>query len=459
VIRDRAMPWLRRHVSHPAWRWKDDSAVARYLAEARGAQHLDPETLSRRQWEQLGALLDHCWQHVPFYRQRFERLGLHPGDLRGWEDFARLPPLTKRDLQREREALRSRWLPAGDEPRENMTGGSTGEPLHFFSSKRRNERREASTIRHNEWTGWRLGEPMVVLWGAPRDLAPLRALKPRLRHLLLEGHDVLDTMNLSREALERFVRRLRRRPPRVWLAYARSALLVARYLRELGLDDVQARAVITSAEVLQPEERELVESVLGARVYDRYGCRETSVVASECGHRTDHAMHVNADSLLVEVVEREPGGAGKILLTDLHNLATPFVRYQVEDVSRLVHEPCPCGRGLPLLAPLSGRVTDFLVTADRRLVSGIGVCTYLVTQLSRVERGQFEQERPGEVLFRCVAAPGFGEEDRRGILAACEQLLGADTRVEIALVEEIPRSASGKLPFTISRIDPFEVLA
>src|SRR5207244_3598177 len=99
--------------------------------------------------------------------------------------------------------------------------------------------------------------------------------------------------------------------PRIIQAYARSAVLFARYLREHGLTPHRPRAIITSAEMLEEHERRLLEDVFGCPVFNRYGCREVSVVASECPAHS--GLHIMAEGLYVEIeTARGPAAAGEM---------------------------------------------------------------------------------------------------------------------------------------------------
>lgn len=455
--------WLTRNVFHPLWALKDGSLVRRYMADAERVQFLPAAELEELQWTRLQTLLAHAEASVPYYRDLFRERGLSASDIRSWTDFEALPILTKGILQQEKERLKAERLPdPSDECQLNRTGGSTGEPLEFLSTRRRGELREATTIRHNRWTGWNLGEPMAVIWGAAQDLGGIASLKARLRYALLEKHLTLNTVSMDAARMREFAEQLKRHRPKTWLAYANSSVLFIRFLREQQIDGLSPEAVITSAEMLSEGNRRLIEETLDCRVYDRYGCRELSVIASECGHRADHAMHIAADVLKVEIAASPPGelGAeqGKIIITDLMNFGTPFIRYQIEDISSFAEGSCSCGRALPLLAPVTGRTSDFLVTADGRVVAGTALTILLLAELPGIARGQLLQYERGKVIFRMVPEGDPSVETTREILAACRGALGTDTKVEVEIVEEIPVTASGKFPFAISKVDPFEVL-
>lgn len=449
---------LSRKLAFPFWAWKDGSRVREYLDEVERHQFLGTAALEALQHERLRTLLDHAYRNVPYYRGVFDDLGARPHEIRNWEDFAAIPSLTRSRMRSAGEALRAQSLPPGDLAVENHTGGSTGEPVRFWLSEQRNAYARASAIRHDRWSGWALGEETAVLWGAVRDLAAA-GWKPRIRNALLERTIQLDASQLDRARMEHFVAVLRKRRPKFWLTYAGVLSLFLRFLEERGIDDLRPQAIISSAEVLRPEDRERVRRQLGCEVFDRYGAREVAVIASECGRSPDHALHLNADVMRVEIEQGdENSGPGKILVTDLLSFAMPFVRYAIGDVSELSGDVCDCGRSLPLIRPIQGRSGDFIVTAEGRVVSGVALAVYLLGRLRTVEKAQIVQERRGEIRIRFVA-PGAGPGEAEAELRqGCDEWIGDDTRVEFEAVEDIPVSASGKFPFTVSSLDPLETL-
>src|SRR5262245_32968401 len=386
------------------WRRGERRQLA-YEREFDLTQHLSTDELRHLQWTRLQALLRHAHERCPFYRRRFG--DIRPGDLRCLEDLRRLPILEKRDIQEHGAEMIAQGWPADDLIR-NQTGGSTGTPISFYLCKDRKCSRAAATLRHNAWAGWQVGDRAAVIWGAPRD-QPGDSFRDRLRGTLVREPLWLDTSAVTEESLIAFHKQLWRYRPTVIQAYARSAVLFARYVAENRLTPYRPRSLVTSAEVLEPADRELLEEVFGCPVYNRYGCREFSVIASECPAHT--GMHVMAEGLFVEIETpagpARPGEMGSLLITDLLNPAMPMIRYRIGDLGSWASQPCPCGRRLPLLQEVAGRVTDFLVGGDGRLVSGVYLATYVVAQRPSLGQVQIVQTRAGEVVYRVCPGPGF----------------------------------------------------
>jgi phenylacetate-CoA ligase len=447
---------LVRNVLTPLLLWRrGESRQIAYEREFEQTQYLSLDELHHLQWTRLRALLRHAHQRCPFYRRRFEQVGLDPDDIRSLDDLRWLPVLEKRDIQEHAAEMITLGWPEHDLIR-NQTGGSTGTPIVFYLSRDRKCSRAAATLRHNGWAGWRCGDRAAVIWGAPRD-RPADTWRSRLRGALLREPLWLDTAALTESSLQHFQRELIRYRPRIIQAYARSAVLFARYVAEKGLRPYRPAAIVTSAEVLEAKDRELLETVFGCPVFNRYGCREFSVVASECPAHS--GLHVMAEGLYVEIEtpagRAEPGQPGSILVTDLLNQAMPMIRYRIGDMGSWASRPCPCGRSLPLLGEVAGRVTDFLVGADGRLVSGVYLATYVVAHRPSLGQVQIHQSRAGHVVYRLRPGPGFDNDaDALYLRQATREHLGAATTSDVELVSELPTEQSGKFLFSRSSVAP-----
>ncbi|HZV03995.1 MAG TPA: hypothetical protein VE999_02800 [Gemmataceae bacterium] len=449
-------PQLVRNVFLPMSLWRGgERAQMSYLREFERTQFLSAGEIRELQWRRLRALLHHAYAQCPFYRDRFDRAGLAPNDLRGLEDLRVLPALEKRDIQEQGDDMVARNWPRGDLIA-NQTGGSTGAPVAFYLSKARKCSRAAATLRHNRWAGWQVGDRAAVIWGAPRD-RPADTWRGRLRGALLREPVWLDTANLTEESLEEFHTTLLRYRPRIIQAYARSAVLFARYLQARGLTPHRPHSIVTSAEVLEADERRLLEDVFGCPVFNRYGCREVSVVASECPAHS--GLHIMAEGLFLEIEmphgPAAPGEMGAILVTDLLNHAMPLIRYRIGDMGAWASGTCPCGRGLPRLERVAGRVTDFLVGCDSRLVSGVYLATYVVAHRPSLGQVQILQNKPGAVTYRIKPGRDFQHEsDLEYLRSTTRRYLGAEMKIDSEVVDELPAEPSGKFLFSRSTVAP-----
>jgi phenylacetate-CoA ligase len=159
--------------------------------------------------------------------------------------------------------------------------------------------------------------------------------------------------------------------------------------------------------------------------------------------------------MLVEFVVGDrparPGEVGEVLVTDLLNEAMPFIRYKIGDMGAPLDGPCPCGRGLPRMQMVAGRVTDFIHTPDGRWLSGVAINTYLISQVPGIRQAQIVQDQCNRLRFRLVES-GQGSQAAEDFLREqVPKMFGRDMRYSTEWVAQIPPEASGKIRVTISR--------
>lgn len=460
------MPLLSRLCAYPLLVATGETRRLSYLKEFRNTQYLSPDELRCLQLLRLKDLLNHAYSTCPFYRSRLDREGFNQRDYSrksGIEELAKLlgsiPPLTKSMIQKHSSELMSKAIPAGQSTR-NQTGGSTGQPISFLVDDEREESRCAAELRHDEWAGLSIGDRRAVIWGAPLDL-PSMKLRSKFRRWLLGPTLWLDTGNLSKKKMLDFDQRLKRFRPKVFVAYANAIVLLAEFYKAQGIQPYSPHSIITSAEVLTPTGRSVVEQVFQAPVFNRYGCREVSVIASEC--EKHDGMHVMAEGLLVEILnDGRPvaaGEVGEIVVTDLLNRAMPLIRYKIGDIGTWAEGACSCGRSLPRLKSLDGRNTDFVVSSTGKIVSGVFLATYVLAARPSLGQVQLHQSEAGKVLYKICPAAGFSRDSDLDFLRqATLQHVGEDTKVQFEVTDQIPAEQSGKYRFCKSTVNPFALL-
>ena len=140
---------------------------------------------------------------------------------------------------------------------------------------------DASAIRHDRWAGYDIGDKFAAIWGHRGDVSSLTNLVGKIKERILLRSKILDSSSMSRQVMEKFMQELRSFQPRTILAYANAMHYLPNIARE-RCTDIRPKSIITTAEVLHEHQRTEIEEVFGCRVFNRYGCREVSVIASEC---------------------------------------------------------------------------------------------------------------------------------------------------------------------------------
>lgn len=447
---------LNRHLLQPLAAMKAGSKHLRYLRYLQQTQFDTPDVVAARQLGMLKQILRHAYETVPFYRRTWQAAGVHPHDLRSFDDLRHFPVVTKADVRTHESELHSAVFANATNVVVKRTSGSTGVPLTIRLDEPGKQWKFACTLRSDEWSGWRLGQRVAKVWGNPEYRH--FGWKGRLRNALLDRAVHLDTVKLTSERIETFVRAVRRHRPGLIFGHAHSLYLVADRLKKAGVTDVRPNGVISTAMPLHAWQRAVIEEVFGVPATDRYGCEEVSLIACECErHR---GLHVNADSVYVEIQSggRQPPEddtrTGPLLVTDLCNFAMPLIRYQIGDVVTLSDRTCPCGRGLPLIEKVEGRDADYVVTPAGDLVSGISLTENFALLIAGAAQVQIVQEEVTHLRIRLVPDEQFTAESRRQIAALVADTFGPAMRHDVELVAAIPQEPSGKYRFCVSKVAP-----
>lgn len=435
-----------RYVTDPLYVKRDGYSYRRHSRELDASQWLDPEAIKRLQEQRLGELMDFCYRHNPFHRARMESAGIIPSDIRKAADLACLPLLTKDDIRRAGPQLFSAGYSA-DNTLHTRTGGSTGVPLHVYVDTEAMNWKYAATRRHNAWAGWRPGDKVAAVWGdTDKDFHWKTWLRSRLQHRTI----YLDTLRFSAERLQQFHARVVAFRPAVLMGHAHSVYQFALYCQENGLRLPAMNGIITTAMTLSELERRCIEEATGTRVFNRYGCEELSIIASES--EAHSGLHVFSEGLIVEYLPTEVAGEYELVLTDLFNRAMPMIRYAIGDVARKAGETCPGGRGLERLARVSGRTADFLYRPDGTPVFGISLLDTYIIHIPGIHQAQMVQDDPYRIDVRVVPTSEYGPQTERAIQQVVAGEFGADVQAVVSRVERLEQTERGKYRFSVCNI-------
>jgi len=440
---------VRRRIFEPLINLKTSSPKIKYWRELERTQYLSEQDLLDKQLKRLRDIVEYAYENNSFYRQRFEDAGIKPSDIKTSEDIFKIPILTKKDIRDNCGSLIS-----SPYKKEELlcfkTGGSTGKSLEIYITEECSEIRNACARRHDRWSGWEVGEPIGAAWGNPKFPEDL---KSKLRDALLCPYIYLDTMEINKESIVRFSEEWQQVSPSLLFGHAHSLFLLAQYVAELNIKTIKPKGIISTSMMLIPHERATIEKTFNLKVFDRYGCEEVSLIASEC--EKHEGMHLNVEHLFIEFLKddgshAESGEEGSIIITDLMNKAMPFIRYRVEDVGVPLDKKCSCGRGLPLMRNVAGRVADFLVKKDGTKVAGISIIENTLTNIPGIEQMQIIQNNTDNIILNIVPDSNFTKERESELKEYFVKLFEAKIHVE--KVQTVEPEKNGKYRFSICNV-------
>lgn len=419
----------------------------RTFREMRRNEVMSAAELVRFTDESSAKIALHAFDNSPFYRSLYSDAGFTRDDVAIAANFTRLPVVTKDRLRDAGDDVLALNISAG-RALASQTGGSTGSPLRV--------RNDAAAPTAAMW--WR----MYRWWGVhPADdtafiYRRLRQGKDAWQYALQwwpSRHLLLDARAITESSMEQFISRWQRVRPRLLVAYVEGATAVATHLeqtdRKLG-----TTAVSVTAATLQPGQRELLERVFEAPVFDTYRSAEIPWIAAECAaHR---GLHVAADQRRVEILDeqRRPvgrGAEGSVVVTDFSNEVFPLVRYEMGDRSRAVEGECVCGLVFPRIEAVQGRISDVVRTPSGKQITG-GLSGLFLESPGAIRQMQIIQHADLSITLRYV---GRSENDAGAAVAAAVRKLSAllDDEVRIAAVAvDAIESVAGKARLVISEV-------
>ena len=381
-------------------------------------------------------------RHVPHYRDLFRHEGIDPREIRGADDLARLPRLTREEVLRDPARFRS----DAREARDGVTlqsSGTTGESLSLFHDRRSvllnvaySERERAVETafvgKRLRYTRLFLSPDTVENVNRVRGLAARESFRPfRPRYRQEHG-------NRPRDELVQLIERIR--PD----ALAGSGSVLEAFFRvaaERGAPRHLPRVVIYAWDAMTAAGRELIERTFGIPVLSRYSAMECLKIGFFCERR--HGFHLHEDLCHVQASE-----SGELLLSNLFNRGSVLLNYRIGDRGTLSDEPCPCGRSARLLVDLDGRVNEVIELPDGSIVGAMDISA-VVGRVPGVLRFQVVQRAPTafDLELSTVEPAGFEPVVEQAVAALRSLLRGCEVRPVHR--EEIPLAPGRKHRFVV----------
>jgi phenylacetate-CoA ligase len=406
--------------------------------ELRANESLDPGELDRIQLARLAELLEHCYSNVPYYRDMFDGLGAHPSDIRTLADFAKLPCTDKQTLREHADSMIATNYPS-NKLTTVFTGGSTGVPVRIVHDVRFRDWSWSVFLRNLSWTGFRPGERQYWLQ-RPGPTTHKRRIRLALERKRLEG-----VVLISETTAAKWTNDIRRYRPRLVCGNPSTLTAIASYVIEHHIQLDSVRELVASSETLFAHQREQITRGFKAPVFNQYGSTETGGISSECRHGN---MHVNNDSLLLELVadENSASGSHEAIVTPLYSYGMPLLRFRTGDRAEPTSERCGCGLPFPLMQMPEGRVDDCLRFADGTEVSALAL-ERTIRAIPGIARFQFRQTAPDTLELRVIKGNGFGEATIARLADTQQRFAessGTGVRILPMIVDEIALTPGGK---------------
>jgi len=408
------------------------------------------DKLQAHQFRQLSLLLRHAQATVPYYQSRLAGVVRDREGGLTLDAFRALPLITRSDIQDAGNALLSRAVPPDHGAiARGETSGSTGRPIIYYGTNITQLFWRAFTLRDHLWQRrdfsgklaairWSPGNQEFVGWGPATDglydTGPSAVLK-------------IDT------PIAEQLTWLRGQDPDYLLSYASNIADLARAFITCGARLPRLKEMRSIAEVVTPELRRLCHEAWGVPLVDVYSAQEVGYIALQCPDRPH--FHLQSENVLVEVLRDDgrlcdAGETGRIVLTTLNNFAMPLIRYDIGDYA-VVGAPCPCGRTLPVLERVMGRVRNMLVFPNGEKRWPLGDLVKL-REITGVRQYQYVQKSRDRLELRMVVDNNYDRAQERALAAIVQGKFCYPFQLDFVYVDQIGRSAGGKFEDFVSEL-------
>lgn len=410
------------------------------------SQYWPRQQLVDYQRSQLEQLLRHARANVPFYEHRLDPVFARDGSV-NWDKWGEIPIVKRADLIDHRGAMRARVLPPGHgQTKDFMTSGSTGAPIVTTHNTLASLASQAAVYRSHGWHGldraesigsWYGDDPVIGAWPEGSPECPWGPFWEQ-RSAWGRFHEV-NRITAAAQVLEY----IERKNLTYFLGGATDMQLLAheaeRLRLRIGLD-----AIVTRSAMLSQSGRNLLERVFGARVFPLYSSKEGHKMAHPCP--TGGRYHVNAEIVLVEVVDEAgtpcaAGETGRVIITPFFSTAQPIIRYEQGDFA-IAGPVCACGRNLPVLADVVGRIKHLFA-----LPGGIRVVPRLpAAPIEGLNASAFQiaQIGPTEIEVRYVPLSSDSVADEETLAAAIHAEMHPDLKVTFKRLDAFPTALRRK---------------
>jgi len=410
-------------------------------------QWMKEKELNNLQLMYFKSLVKHAYNTVPYYHNKFRKIGLKPIDIKSLKDIKKIPILHKEDVLNNYSDFISKdkqygWMLSKKRFFSEVTSGSSGKQFTTIFDLRAYDYLSIIHLRALMATGYNPHDKIAYYWYKPSE---------KKMHNFL-GFMRTDYVSCKLSLTEQ-IALLSNLKPKFINYFSSSIYSIARMIGDKELKKIQPKAIITHGEVLSKNMRKVIEDKFNCKVFDHYASNELNKIAWECNKHSGY--HINTDSLIVECLHNNEqvssGELGNLVITAFTNYFFPLIRYDIRDKGILSNEKCSCGRGLSLLGNIKGHSEDFVVLPDKQLIDPKEIIDILTT-IKGIKRFNLIQKTKKRVDVSVVLEENFSDFIIEVTKKKLSNLFLDLLDIKIIPVDEIKKGARGKIKLVESLV-------
>ena len=394
---------------------------------------------------QLKKIVEHHYKNTPVFRERMAAAGLTPGDIKRVADLAKLPVIYKRDIQANKNRFVCEAIPETHKPiGEVKTSGSTGEPIAVMRTSVNQLMWEAMAIRDHQWNDRKYDCRLAAIRANIFDDIVQPTWGPPVSRLYPTAQSL--GMNVSSD-IDHIMAKLREFDPQFLVIHAGVLLEMVMTWEKTGFDLPNLRHIKNLGCMIPEGLRDRMRALSGLEIEDNYSSSEVGGIAIQC--REGQLLHILEETVYVEILREDGtpcsvGETGRVVVTDLHNFASPMIRYDLGDYAEVGPAECKCGRTLGTITSVVGRERNTFYRPDgSRFWPKAGM--YQLPDIVNIKQWQIIQHELDHIEYKLVTDEPITEEQREKIAALAPRFLGYQPRITVTgQTEPLPRTKTGK---------------
>ena len=447
---------LYRKLLYPLWQLIKKQKINSYLKNFQKTQWKSKSEIESDNWIKIKELIHFCESYVPYYKILFKNLGITGDDIKCYEDYKKIPILTKEIFRKNYDDFIPVNIDYGNYGF-TETSGSTGASTKFHISNVAGERWYAAKLFGRIVHGVKLGDPILWIWG--RKQKKISFFRKWLKENI-ESEYRVSAFDITNKKAIQLVKLIKNKKIKSIYGYSSAIYEFANKLNENNIS-LSLNKIFVTAEGIYDYQKEIICKVFNCSVVSEYGAAEMGILTFECIQGNNHVVEENVYLELLNF-EKE-NNLKKIIITDLYNYAMPLLRYDSGDLTAgYLNEECKCGQNTKILQNIVGRQYDMIRLSNGKIIHG-EMINYLVKEVTLKDASygfihQFVQNTFNDFSLY-LAAPHVSLEKQQIIrtefIKGFSVYLGDGYSFSLKVIfkDEIKRPTSGKHRYIISNVN------
>jgi phenylacetate-CoA ligase len=421
--------------------------IAKYLKRYTETQWYTKEAMDNFQLEKLIKLIDHCYHHVPFYRNHMVANNIKLSDIKNLESIKLFPIITKEIIKENYEDFTPLNLKNIKGVKTSQTGGTTGNILFKRNDANTRSSIWASFYRfEKQWMNVKSNDHKLILMGGHVAKVDYFGDFKKLIFNFLNNSYSYNPYNTSSINVEKIINYLKTQKIDLIRSYSQYLYSIALELKKRKIK-LNIKAITTTAEPITENHRKLFKDVFNADVFDQYGCGEIGGIAYEC--EKHNGLHIANERVIIEQNE-----SNDLIITDLDNYAMPFIRYWNADQAIIVDENCKCGRNGKMIKQIMGRTCDYIIGIENQFLHWAYFWHLLfdseIAEKRNLKKFQVVQNDRYNIILRIICDKMTNIEENN-LIDNMKQRVG-NMNIVIAYETEIENTKTGKYRPVINKL-------